>query len=96
MGKNFSMKVVKVTSKGQVTIPVELRSALGISDDTYLEVIEVSGELRVRKVGGVRPLGEEDPIWSLVGAGRSGLDDVAEAHDRHLADAELARWREYS
>lgn len=90
------MKVVKVTSKGQVTIPVELRSTLGIGDDTYLEVIEVGGELRMRKIGGVRPLSEEDPIWSLVGAGRSGHEDVAEAHDRHLADAETARWRESS
>jgi AbrB family looped-hinge helix DNA binding protein len=90
------MRVVKVTSKGQVTIPVELRSALGIGDDTYLEVSEVSGELRMRKIGGVRPLSEEDPIWSLVGAGHSGHEDVAEAHDRHLADAELTRWRESS
>jgi AbrB family looped-hinge helix DNA binding protein len=87
------MKVVRVTSKGQVTIPVELRSALGIGDDTYLEVVEVGGELRMRKIGGVRPLSEEDPIWSLLGAGRSGHHDVAEAHDRHLADTELARWR---
>lgn len=87
------MKVVKVTSKGQVTIPVELRSALGIGEETYLEVVEDGGELRMRKVGGVRPLSEDDPIWSLVGAGRSGHDDVAEDHDRHLADAERARWR---
>lgn len=88
------MRVVKVTSKGQVTIPIELRSALGIGDATYLEVIEVDGELRMRKIGGVRPLGGDDPIWELVGAARSGHDDVAEAHDRHLADGELARWRE--
>lgn len=90
------MAVVKVTSKGQVTIPVELRSALGIGDETYLEVFEDAGGLRMRKIGGVRPLSEDDPIWSLVGVGRSGRDDVAEAHDRHLADAELARWRESS
>ena len=32
------MKVVKVTSKGQVTIPVEVRAALGIDKDSYLEV----------------------------------------------------------
>lgn len=90
------MKVVKVTSKGQVTIPIELRSALGIGDDTYLEVIEEGGELRMRKIGGLRPLGEQDPIWSLVGAAGSGHGDIAEAHDRHLADGELARWRESS
>ena len=32
------MKAIKVTSKGQVTIPIEIRTALGIDDDTYLEV----------------------------------------------------------
>lgn len=90
------MKILKVTSKGQVTIPVELRTALGIDDATYLEVIEVGGELRMRKVGGVRPLSDEDPIWNLMGAARSGQDEVAETHDRQLADAELARRRESS
>lgn len=90
------MKVVKVTSKGQITIPVELRTALGIDDDSYLEVIEVGGELRMRKTGGLRPLSDEDPIWSLAGTGSSGRDDVAEAHDHHLAEGELARWRESS
>ncbi|MGH9379742.1 MAG: AbrB/MazE/SpoVT family DNA-binding domain-containing protein [Thermoanaerobaculia bacterium] len=90
------MKVVKVTSKGQVTIPVELRSALGIGDDSYLEVIEADGELRMRKIGGRQPLSDEDPIWSLVGAARSGHGDIAEAHDQHLAAGELARWRESS
>jgi bifunctional DNA-binding transcriptional regulator/antitoxin component of YhaV-PrlF toxin-antitoxin module len=79
-----------------VTIPIELRSTLGIAEDTYLEVVEVGGELRMRKIGGVRPLGDDDPIWSLVGTGRSGRHDVATNHDRHLADAEHARWRESS
>jgi AbrB family looped-hinge helix DNA binding protein len=90
------MKVVKVTSKGQVTIPVEVRTSLGIGEDTHLEVSEVGDEIRLRKLVPTRPLGGDDPIWGLIGAGRSGHTDAAEAHDRHLADAELERWRESS
>jgi transcriptional pleiotropic regulator of transition state genes len=87
------MKVVKVTAKGQVTIPVDVRSALGIDESTYLEVSRTEDEVRLRKVVRARPLGEEDPIWELAGRGRGGRGDVSETHDRHLADAEVARWR---
>ncbi len=90
------MKSVKVTSKGQVTIPIEIRTALGIDKDTYLEVSESEHEIRLRKIVPARPLGREDPIWNLVGAGESGRADIATEHDRHLADAEIDRWRESS
>lgn len=93
-GKNFCMKVVKLTSKGQVTIPVELRSALGIDEGSYLEVSSDGNEIRLRKIVPVRPLGSDDPIWNLIGAGESGFCDVAEEHDRHLADGETERWQE--
>jgi AbrB family looped-hinge helix DNA binding protein len=90
------MKSVKVTSKGQITIPLEIRTALGIDEDTYLEVSGREDEIRLRKIVPARPLDDDDPIWDLVGAGDSGASDVAEQHDRHLADAEIARWRESS
>lgn len=96
MSKNFHMKIVKVTSKGQVTIPSEARASLGIDEGTYLEVSEEGEEIRLRKVVPVRPLSGDDPIWSLIGAGESGLDDVAREHDQHLAKGEIARWRESS
>jgi transcriptional pleiotropic regulator of transition state genes len=87
------MKVVKVTSKGQVTIPVEVRAALGIDKDTYLEVTEEGSEIRLRKIVPAPPLNNDDPIWNLIGAGESHLGDVAENHDRHLAEGELERWQ---
>jgi transcriptional pleiotropic regulator of transition state genes len=87
------MKAVKVTSKGQVTIPIELRQALGIDDGSYLEVTGTEDEIRLRKLVRTRPLGDDDPIWDLVGTGESGRTDVSGTHDRHLADAEIARWR---
>lgn len=90
------MKVVKVTSKGQVTIPVEIRSALGIGEDSYLEVVEDAGEVRLRRIASIAPLSKTDPIWELLGTGASGLSDVAEEHDRYLAAGEGERWRESS
>ena len=90
------MKVVKVTSKGQVTIPLDVRTALGIDEGTYLEISEDGHVIRLRKVVPTRPLSDDDPIWNLIGAGSSGYTDAAEQHDRHLAEAEIERWRESS
>jgi transcriptional pleiotropic regulator of transition state genes len=87
------MKITKVTSKGQVTIPVEIRTALGIDRDTHLSVVQREDEIRLRKVVQSRPLGADDPIWDLVGAGDSGRSDISTEHDRYLADAEVKRWR---
>ena len=85
-----------MTSKGQVTIPSEVRTSLGIDEGTYLEVTEEGEEIRLRKLMPARPLSEDDPIWTLIGAGESGLQEVASEHDRHLADGEIERWRESS
>ena len=87
------MKAVKVTSKGQITIPVGIRLALGIDDQCYLEVSEDGEEIRLRKIVPTRPLGGDDPIWNLVGAGEGGQRDVSAEHDRHMANGELERWR---
>jgi AbrB family looped-hinge helix DNA binding protein len=90
------MKAVKVTSKGQITIPIEIRESLGIDKGVYLEVSETDQEIRLRRIVPARPLGPDDPIWTLIGAGQSGLGDVSTEHDRHLAAAEIDRWRESS
>ena len=90
------MKVAKVTSKGQFTIPQQARDALGIKEGSYLEVRTSGDELRLRKVVTVRPLSDDDPIWQLIGAGESGNADVSEDHDRYLAEAETKRWRKSS
>jgi transcriptional pleiotropic regulator of transition state genes len=90
------MKVVKVTSKGQVTIPSDVRTSLGIDEGSYLEVSEEGEEIRLRKLVRTRPLSDDDPIWSLIGIGDSGMEDVAREHDRYLAQGEIDRWRESS
>jgi len=50
---------MKVTSKGQVTIPKAIRDSLGILPGTEVELVEADGEVRVRKVKGRRRRGEE-------------------------------------
>lgn len=87
------MAVVKVTEKGQVTLPIDLRRKLGITKDNYL-VVEAEGEyLRLRKLSPEKPLAPEDPIWSLIGKGSSGRKDVSVRHDHYLTEGERKRWR---
>ena len=45
--------VVKVTSKGQITLPVNIRKAIGIDDDSYL-LVERVGEYVLMKKAEVR------------------------------------------
>ena len=87
------MAIVKVTEKGQVTLPVDLRRKLGITKDNYL-VVETEGEyLRLRKLSPEKLLDAEDPIWSLIGKGSSGKKDVSVRHHHYLAEGERKRWR---
>jgi len=83
---------VRLTSKGQMTLPVEIRRRLGLKKGDCLAVSLEGRVLRLQKIEPLRPLAAEDPIWELVGAGDSGHEDVSAAHDRHLADAEVRRW----
>ena len=88
--------MVKVTSKGQVTIPTRVRTTLGISDDSYLEVSVENDEIHLRKVVQTRSLGDGDPIWGLVGAASGEQSDVAQEHDRYLASSEIEQWQRSS
>jgi AbrB family looped-hinge helix DNA binding protein len=90
------MKMYKVTEKGQVTLPVEVRESLGIDSQSMLEVWTEGDEVRMRKVDPRDALGPSDPIWELIGVGRSGTRDVSVNHDRYLAEGELRKWRESS
>ena len=88
----MASEVVRVTSKGQVTIPVSVRRALGIAGGDVLAVTVDGDEIRVRKIEVTRPLDDSDPIWRLIGSGESGEKDISENHDQHLAEAEVKRW----
>ncbi len=87
------MVIVKVTEKGQVTLPIDFRRKLRIGKDDYL-VVEAEGEyLKLHKVPQRKSLGSEDPIWSWVGRAAGGKKEVSAKHDRYLAAGERSRWR---
>jgi len=44
-------KVIKVTSKGQVTLPSDIRKKLGIDKDSYMAVEEIGDYIILKKVG---------------------------------------------
>ena len=53
-------EVIKVTSKGQITLPIEIRKAMGITQDSYLIVERVGkymlmkkAELRMKEIQGI-------------------------------------------
>jgi len=50
---------VRVTSKGQVTIPKAIREEYGLLPGTEVEFVADEGEVRVRKMRGRRPRGDE-------------------------------------
>jgi AbrB family looped-hinge helix DNA binding protein len=49
----------RITSKGQVTIPKEIRERLGLLPGTEVEFTERNGEARVRRLPGGRNRGDE-------------------------------------
>jgi AbrB family looped-hinge helix DNA binding protein len=42
-------EVIKVTSKGQITLPIEIRKAMGITQDSYLIVERVGKYMLMKK-----------------------------------------------
>ena len=86
------MPIVKVTGRGQIKLPIELRRKLRINKDDYLSV-EAAGEvLTLRKVRERKVLGSNDPIWDFIGKGSSGTKDGSTDHDRYIAEGERRRW----
>lgn len=44
---------MRITARGQVTIPVDIRHRLGLLPDTEVEFVVVGNAVRVRKLAGV-------------------------------------------
>jgi len=49
----------KITSKGQVTIPKEIREQFGLLPGTEVEFVQKGQEIQVRKLAGGRSRGDE-------------------------------------
>ncbi|MDI6907936.1 MAG: AbrB/MazE/SpoVT family DNA-binding domain-containing protein [Thermoanaerobacterales bacterium] len=79
-------EVVKVTAKGQMTLPASVRNLLGIKQGDHLAVYVHGDELVLRKLAPLRKASDKDAIFRLIGRGE-GPSDLAERHDVYLAEA---------
>jgi AbrB family looped-hinge helix DNA binding protein len=50
---------MRITSKGQVTIPKEIRDEFGLLPGTEVEFVAEEGQVKVRKLEGGRTRGQE-------------------------------------
>ncbi len=78
-------EVVKLTSKGQMTLPVKVRKLLGIKEGDHLAVYVNDEELILRKFLPFKKASPQDAIFKLIGKGE-GPSDSAEEHDKYLAE----------
>jgi antitoxin PrlF len=82
------MAVAKLTSKGQVTIPMEVRQKLRLKPGDRIDfVLEKGGEVRVKALK--RPI--TDLLGILKGAGRRPLS--VEEMKEVVVEAAAADWR---
>ncbi len=86
-------EIMRITSKGQLTIPASIRRELKLEGGDYLRVNFVNEEIRIKKVEKVQPLSADDPIWNMIGIGESGKKDIAVNHDAYLSQEEVKRWK---
>lgn len=86
-------EIMRVSSKGQLTIPVSIRRELNIREGDYLRVNIEKNEIRLKKVDVIEPLSADDPIWKMIGTGESGKGDTSVNHDAYLAREEVKRWK---
>lgn len=87
-------EIMRISAKGQLTIPISIRKKLSIREGDYLQVQLDGGSIRLRKIEPVQPLGENDPIWQMAGSAASGREDGSANHDRLIASEEIKRWQE--
>lgn len=70
----------KITSKGQITVPLKVRTALGVKEGDKL-VFERRGDEMV-----VRPMKKESPFAKYAGIGNPGIGKGREAVIRYVRE----------
>jgi AbrB family looped-hinge helix DNA binding protein len=73
-------KTAKITSKGQITVPNEVRRALGVAAGDRLVFEERGGEMRVM------PIRSESPFARYRGIGNPGVGSGKKAIVKWLRD----------
>ena len=91
----MDFEVIKLSSKGQMTLPKSIRDRLQLEKGSHL-VIYLKGEkIILKRVKEITLLSEQDPIWQMVGLcqeDKDGVTDLADNHDRYLAEGETGSW----
>jgi AbrB family looped-hinge helix DNA binding protein len=64
---------MRITSKGQVTIPREIRDKFGLLPETEVEFIEVDGAVTLVRARGQRPDRADRALSALRGSARTGV-----------------------
>jgi AbrB family looped-hinge helix DNA binding protein len=64
---------VRITSKGQVTIPQAIRDAYGFLPETEVEFVVIDGVVTLVKAESTRPDRADRAIASLEGSARPGV-----------------------
>ncbi len=75
------MTEVQVTSKGQITIPVELRRKYNIEEGGKVEIIEENGKITVKRAPSFYDLAGIDAEKATVDEMKHMLDKMREEDD---------------
>ncbi|GAB6274810.1 MAG: hypothetical protein STSR0004_16750 [Peptococcaceae bacterium] len=83
----MEQSIVRLNSKGQLTLPAEVRRKLNLKRGARLLVTIEQNEVRIKEVKEDRlPIfTPESSFFNLIGS-FSGPEDLAENHDRYLAE----------
>ncbi|MQL53978.1 AbrB/MazE/SpoVT family DNA-binding domain-containing protein [Desulfofundulus thermobenzoicus] len=83
---NDQFDVIRITSKGQMTLPVRARKRLNIKEGDHLAVYIHGEEIILRKFSPFKQASPQDAIFHLIGKGH-GPADLSEKHDYYLTQA---------
>lgn len=80
--------IVKISSKGQLTLPAKVRQKLGLTKGSKLYLVLDNDEIRIKSFKEKLPiLNKKSDLYSLVGS-FSGPEDLSDKHDQYVAEAE--------
>jgi len=93
------IQLVKITNKGQMTLPIEFRRKMNLREGEYVSLqYEPDGSVRLRKVQDSKPLSETDPIWNLIRIAEKQVHYETEHSSTPASDdgmeREINRWHE--
>ncbi len=79
--------IVRLTSKGQLTLPIAIRRKLAMGEGTKLFVVLDEDEIRLKKMesGKIPVFSQKSSFFGLIGS-FEGPRDLAEKHDGYLTE----------